>query len=59
MGSQPVQKKIISILEDHEKEILSPKVWWDHPKIKKNHSISSYIHKWKNPMLPDATFEMR
>ena len=58
-GKPTCAKKIISILEDHEKEILSPKVWWDHPKIKKNHSISPYIHKWKNPMLPDATFDIR
>ena len=55
-GKPNCAKKTMSILEDREKEILSPKVWWDHPKIKKSYSISSYANKWKNPLLPDATF---
>ncbi len=55
-GKPVCAKKTMDVLEDREKEILSPKVWWDHPKIKKSHSISSYANKWKNPLLPDATF---
>lgn len=55
-GKPNCAKKTMSILEDREKEILSPKVWWDHPKIKKSYSISSYANKWKNSLLPDATF---
>ena len=55
-GKPNCAKKTMEILEDREKEILSPKVWWDHPKIKKSYSISSYANKWKNPLLPDATF---
>lgn len=55
-GKPNCAKKTMDVLEDREKEILSPKVWWDHPKIKKSYSISSYANKWKNPLLPDATF---
>ncbi|MGI0010912.1 MAG: non-hydrolyzing UDP-N-acetylglucosamine 2-epimerase [Nitrosopumilaceae archaeon] len=55
-GKPVCAKKTMDILEDRVKEILSPKVWWDHPKIKKSYSISSYANKWKNPLLPDATF---
>lgn len=56
-GKPDCARKIIDILEDREEEILSQKVWWDHPKIKKSYSISSYVKKWKNPLLPDATFD--
>lgn len=55
-GKPNCAKKTMDVLEDRMKEILSPKVWWDHPKIKKSYSISSYANKWKNPLLPDATF---
>lgn len=55
-GEPVCAKKTIAVLEDRTKEILSPKVWWDHPKIRKSYSISSYVNKWKNPLLPDATF---
>ena len=56
-GKLNCAKKIINVLEGREKEILLPKVWWDHPKIKKSYSISSYVSKWKNPLSPDATFD--
>jgi len=52
-GKPNCAKKTIKILEDCQKEIMSPKVWWDHPKITKNHSISSFINQWKNPLFPD------
>jgi len=45
--------KIVNILEERKKEILSPKIWWDHPKIKKSYSVSSYLNQWKNPLHPD------
>ena len=48
-------EKTIKILEEKKKEIQSPKIWWDHPKIKKSNSISSYKNKWKNPLIPDET----
>ncbi len=56
-GKPESAKKTIKILEERKKEILSPKVWWDHPKIKKTPSISSYLNKWKNPLYPDETFD--
>jgi len=56
-GKPESAKKTIKILEERKKEILSPKVWWDHPKIKKTLSISSYLNKWKNPLYPDETFD--
>lgn len=56
-GKPDCAKKIVNVLEDREKEILSPKIWWDHPKIKKSYSVSSYVNKWRNPLLPDATFD--
>lgn len=56
-GKPLCAKKTIDILEKRKKEILSQKVWWDHPKIKKSYSISSYVNKWKNLLLPDATFD--
>jgi UDP-N-acetylglucosamine 2-epimerase (non-hydrolysing) len=55
-GRPVCAKKTMDVLENRVKEILSPKVWWDHPKIKKSYSISAYANKWKNPLLPDATF---
>lgn len=57
-GSPDAARKIVSVLEKHKKEILSPKVWWDSPKIKKSYSISSYLNKWKNPLMPDSTFDL-
>jgi len=54
-GKPESAKKTIKILEEMKKEILSPKVWWDHPKIKKSYSISSYQKKWKNELIPDGT----
>ena len=56
-GKPESAKKTIKILEERKKEILSPKVWWDHPKIKKDPGISSYLLKWKNPLFPDGTFD--
>lgn len=56
-GKPECAKKIIGILKQREREILSPKVWWDHPKIKKDYVVSSYRNKWKNPLLPDAIFD--
>lgn len=52
-GKPESAKKIIKTLEERKKEILSPKIWWDHPKIEKNYSISSFHNKWKNVLLPD------
>ena len=56
-GKPDSAKKTIKILEERKKEILAPKVWWDHPKIKKSFSISSYQKKWKNPLFPDKTLD--
>ena len=56
-GKPESAKKTLKILEEHKKEILSPKVWWDHPKIKKNYSISPYHYKWKSQLMPDETFD--
>lgn len=53
-GKPESAKKTIKILEEKKKDILSPKIWWDHPKIKKSHSISSYQKKWKNELIPDG-----
>lgn len=58
-GKPEASKKIVKILEAHKKEILSPKIWWDHPKINKSYAISSYLNKWENPLLPDETFDLR
>ena len=55
-GKPESAKKTIKILESHRDEILSPKVWWNHPKIEKNLSISEYQKSWKNKLLPDKTF---
>jgi hypothetical protein len=54
-GTPDSAKKIINILEQRKKEIMSPKVWWDHPKIRKSYSVSAYVKKWKNPLVPDYT----
>jgi len=56
-GKPNSAKKTIKILEERKNEILSPKVWWDHPVIKKSFSISSYRNKWKNPLFPDKTLD--
>ena len=56
-GKPESAKKIIKILESHRDEILSPKVWWNHPKIEKNLSISEYQKSWKNKLLPDNTLD--
>ena len=56
-GKPDSAKKTIKILEAHKDEILSPKIWWDHPKIRTNYSISLYRSKWKNPLFPDQTFD--
>jgi len=53
-GKPDSAKKTIEILEEKRKEILKPKVWWEHPKITKSYSISSNVKKWKNPLLPDG-----
>lgn len=55
-GKPQSAKKTIKILESRSNEILSPKVWWNHPKIEKNLSISEYQKSWKNKLLPDKTF---
>jgi UDP-N-acetylglucosamine 2-epimerase (non-hydrolysing) len=54
-GTPDSAKKTIDVLEKRKKEIMSPKVWWDHPKIKKSYSVSAYVKKWKNPLVPDCT----
>ena len=56
-GKPECAKKIIKILESHTDEILSPKVWWDHPKIKRSSSVSPYLSQWKNPLLPDQIYD--
>ncbi len=54
-GKPECAKKTMDVLEKHESEILTPKTWWDSPKIKKSYSVSSYVSKWKNPLIPDST----
>jgi UDP-N-acetylglucosamine 2-epimerase (non-hydrolysing) len=54
-GKPNSAEKTIAILQKLEQEIKKPKVWWDHPKITKNHSISQFRGKWKNPLFPDET----
>lgn len=56
-GKPNSAEKTIKILEEKKSEILKPKVWWDHPKIQKNYSISSYVNKWRNPLFPDEVFD--
>lgn len=56
-GRPECAKKTLDVLERHESEILAPKIWWDSPKISKSYSISSYVNKWKNPLMPDSTFD--
>lgn len=55
-GKPTSAQKTIQILEEKKKEIMSPKIWWDHPKIKKSYSVSSYQKKWKNDLIPDGIF---
>lgn len=54
-GTPDSAKKTIDVLEKRKKEITSPKVWWDHPKVRKSYSVSQYVKKWKNPLVPDCT----
>ena len=56
-GTPDSAKKTISVLEQRKREILAPKVWWDSPKIRKSYSVSSYVNKWKNPLVPDCTID--
>ncbi|HEX5359120.1 MAG TPA: UDP-N-acetylglucosamine 2-epimerase (non-hydrolyzing) [Candidatus Nitrosotalea sp.] len=56
-GTPDSAKKTIDVLEKRKKEIISPKVWWDHPQVRKSYSVSSYVNKWKNSLLPDCTFD--
>ena len=56
-GTPDSAKKTIYILEKRKHEISEPKVWWNHPKINKNYSISSNVNKWKNPLMPDDIFD--
>ena len=56
-GTRDSAKKTIYILEKRKHEISEPKVWWNHPKINKNYSISSNVNKWKNPLMPDDIFD--
>ena len=56
-GKPDSAKKTIKILQEREREIKSPKIWWDHPKIKKSFSISQYRLKWKNPLIPDEILD--
>lgn len=55
-GKPDFSKKMSKILERLDKEICSPKVWWDHPKINSSKSISQYKTKWKNITSPDEIF---
>ncbi|MFB5637520.1 MAG: non-hydrolyzing UDP-N-acetylglucosamine 2-epimerase [Nitrosarchaeum sp.] len=55
-GKPDFSKKMVKILEKLDKEICSPKVWWDHPKINSSKSISEYKTKWKNSSIPDEIF---
>lgn len=50
-------EKTVKILEEKEKEILKPKVWWDHPKIQRGHEVSLYKNKWRDSLFPDGTFD--
>ena len=49
-------KKMVKVLDKLDKEICSPKIWWDHPKIRSSKSISQYKTKWKNQLIPDEIF---
>jgi len=55
-GKPDFSKKMIKVLEKLDKEICSPKIWWDNPKINSSKSISQYKSKWKNPTSPDGIF---
>ncbi|MDE1861457.1 MAG: UDP-N-acetylglucosamine 2-epimerase (non-hydrolyzing) [Thaumarchaeota archaeon] len=56
-GQPNSAEKIVGALEKRATEIRSPKVWWDSPRIKRSYSISSYVGRWKNPLMPDCTFD--
>ena len=56
-GTPDSAKKTIHILEKRKHEILEPKVWWNHPKLSRNYSISSNVNKWKNQLIPDEIFD--
>jgi len=56
-GTPDSAKKTIHILEKRKHEILEPKVWWNHPKLSRNYSISSNVNKWKNHLIPDEIFD--
>ena len=55
-GKPDFSKKMVKVLEELDKEICSPKIWWDHPKISSSKSISQYKTKWKNQLIPDEIF---
>ena len=54
-GKPNSAEKTVKILEEKEREILKPKVWWDHPKVQKSHEVSLYKNRWRDPLLPDGT----
>ena len=56
-GKPNSAEKTVKILEEKKREILKPKVWWDHPKVQKSHEVSLYKNRWRDPLLPDGTFD--
>lgn len=54
-GRPDSAEKTIKILEDKGREILKPKVWWNHPKAQKSLEVSQYRNKWEDPLFPDET----
>ena len=52
-GTPDCSKQMIKVLQKLDSEICSPKVWWNHPQIEQDYSISQYKEKWKNPQIPD------
>ena len=52
-GRPDSSKQMINVLQKLDKEICSPKIWWNHPKIESGYSISQYKTKWKKDMIPD------
>ena len=56
-GKPNSAEKTVKILEEKKREILKPKVWWDHPKVQKSHEVSLYKNRWRDPLLPDETFD--
>jgi len=55
-GKPDFSKKMVEVLNKLDKEICSPKIWWNHPKISSSKSISQYKTKWKNQLIPDEIF---